>query len=115
MPFDKFVDQTTLWEERRKSTLQSLRSITVEELNKIAKEHEEEFLGDPSREQFLQALAEHPHGSFYHAVPEEGLEVVYCHDVDFGIWVLPGGGMGPLDEHGKRLIREAISGWRQPA
>src|SRR5262249_55327403 len=47
MPFDKFVDIQTITEARRKAIQQSLRSISVDELNKIAKDHEEEFLGDP--------------------------------------------------------------------
>jgi len=42
--------------------LESLRSISVYELNKIAKDHQEEFLDGPWREKFLRLIAEHPDG-----------------------------------------------------
>lgn len=41
--------------------------------------------------------------------PQEDIVVIYCRDEDFGLWILPGSGMGPLDETGKRHIREAIT------
>lgn len=110
MPFDKFVDLPELLKERRQGIQQSLRSISIEELNKIAKQHEDEFVGDPWREEFLRLMAEHPHASFYHAVPQKDIEVLYCRDEDFGLWVVPGTGSGPLTEQNKRLMKEAIEG-----
>jgi hypothetical protein len=109
MPFDKFVDLPTVLEERRKHMLESLRSISIDELRKLAKEHEEEFVDDPWRDKMLRLIEERPQASFYHAVPQENIVVVYCRDEDFGLWILPGSGMGPLDETGKRHIREAIT------
>ena len=108
MPFDKFVDLPAVWEERRKKMRESVRSISIDELKKLAKTHEEEFVDDPWRDKMLRLMEERPQASFYHAVPEENIVVVYCRDEDFGLWILPGSGMGPLDETGKRHIREAI-------
>ena len=109
MPFDKFLDMQTITEARRKAIQQSLRSISIDELNKIAKDHQEEFLDDPWREKFLRLIAECPDGSFYHAVLQEGVVIVYCRDEDFGLWILPGTGMGPLPEEAKRHMKEAIA------
>jgi hypothetical protein len=109
MPFDKFVDMATVLEERRKHMLESLRSISIDELRKLAKEHQDEFVDDPWRDKMLRLIEERPQASFYHAVPQENVVVVYCRDEDFGLWILPGSGMGPLDETGKRHIREAIT------
>ena len=109
MPFDKFVDIQTITEARRKAIHECLRSISVDELNKIAKDHREEFLDDPLRENFLRLIAERPDGSFYHAVLPEGIVIVYCRDEDFGLWLLPGIGMGPLPEDAKRHVKEAIA------
>ena len=109
MPFDKFLDIQTITEARRKAIRQSLRSISIAELNNIAKQHEEEFVGDPWRDEFLRLIAEHPDGSFYHAVLQEGVVIVYCHDEDLGLWILPGSGMGPLPEEAKRHVKEAIA------
>jgi hypothetical protein len=109
MPFDKFVDMATVLEERRKHMLGSLRSISIDELRKLAKEHQDEFVDDPWRDKMLRLIEERPQASFYHAVPQENVVVVYCPDEDFGLWILPGSGMGPLDETGKRYMREAIT------
>ncbi len=109
MPFDKFVDMPTVWEERQKHMRESLRSISIDELRKLAKEHQDEFVDDPWRDKLLRLIEERPQASFYHAVPQENVVVVYCRDEDFGLWILPGSGMGPLDETGKRHIKEAIT------
>ena len=108
MPFDKFVDIETLQEERRKHIRKSLRSISVDELRKLAKEHQEEFVDDPWRDKMLRLIEERPQASFYHAVPQENFVVIYCRDEDFGLWILPGSGMGPLPEEGKRHVKEAL-------
>jgi hypothetical protein len=109
MPFDKFLDIQTITEARRKAIQHSLRSVSIDELNKIAKDHQEEFRDDPWREKFLRLIAEHPDGSFYHAVLQEGVVIVYCRDEDFGLWILPGSGMGPLPVEAKRHVIEAIA------
>jgi hypothetical protein len=109
MPFDKFVDMETLSEERRRAVQESLQTVSIDELKKIAKEHEEEFVGDPWRDEFLRLIVEQPQASFYRAVPQPGAEVYYCRDADLGVWILPGSGMGPLDATGKRLMKEAIA------
>jgi hypothetical protein len=109
MPFDKFVGLSIVWEERRKNVRESLRSISIDELRKLAREHQDEFVDDPWRDKLLRLLEERPQASFYQAVPQEDIVVIYCRDEDFGLWILPGSGMGPLDETGKRHIREAIT------
>ena len=108
MPFDKFLDIQTITEARRKAIQQSLRTISVDELKKIARDQLAEFEGDPWQENFLRIIAERPQGSFYCAVVPEGATVLYCREEDTGVWILPGGGMGPLEDSGKRLLREAI-------
>src|SRR5271167_4532096 len=105
MPFDKFVDIETLQEERRKHILESLRSISIEELRKLAKEHQDEFVDDPWRDEFVRLMDEQPQRSFYTAVPQKDVVIYYCRDADFGVWVLVGSGMGPLDANGKRLMK----------
>ena len=108
MPFDKFLDIQTITEARRKAIQQSLRTLSVDELKKIARDELADFEGDPWQENFLRIIAERPQGSFYCAVVPEGATVLYCREEDTGVWILPGGGMGPLEDSGKRLLREAI-------
>src|SRR5690349_2322918 len=108
MPFDRFIDISVILEERRHRIQQSLRAISIDELNELARKHQDEFPGIRWREEFLALMADRPHANFYHAVPQDGVEVLYCRDAEFGIWVLPGSGIGLLDAEGKRLMNEAI-------
>jgi hypothetical protein len=110
MPFDKLKYPEELWEERQKSVHDSLSTITVDELKKIVKKHEEEFVENPARDEFLRLMEEQPQASFYAAVPQKDVVVYYCRDAQFGVWVLEGSGIGPLDANGKRLMKEAIEG-----
>jgi hypothetical protein len=110
MPFDPSIDINAVREERRKAVQESLQTISVEELRKVAKAHEEEFADDPSRDEFLRLMDEQPRASFYSAAPQQDIVVYYCRDADFGVWVLIGSGMGPLDADSKRLMKEAIEG-----
>jgi hypothetical protein len=110
MPFDKLKYPEELWEERRKAVEGSLEVISIDELKKIVKEHETEFVDDPARDEFLRLMTEQPRASFYRAVLQLNAEIYYCRDADFGVWVLSGSGMGPLDVNGKRLMKEAIEG-----
>ena len=111
MPFDKFIDIETLNEERRKAAHESLQSMTLAELRKVPKELSD-FEGDPWRENFVRLIAAHPRASFYRAVPQEGVIILYCPGEDTGVWFLRGGrisGMGPLPERAKRYMKEAIA------
>lgn len=110
MPFDKLKQPEELWEERRKAVAESLRPVSLEELSVTLKQHEDEFVGDPWRDEFERLVREQPHAIYYLAIPETGIVVYYCRDTDFGVWVVPGSGSGPLDETGKRVMKEAIEG-----
>jgi len=109
MPFDKLKYPAELLEERRKAIQKSIRPIGVDELTKIAREHDDEFVENPARGELQRLVAENPHGSFFHAVAQPDVEILYCRDTDFGIWVVPGRGIGPLDQTGKNAMKEAIA------
>ncbi len=109
MPFDKLIYPEELWKERRKMVAHSLRTMTLDELMSVKAEHEEEFRGTPWRDEFLRLMAEPPHATFFHAIPQKDAEVYYCHDADFGFWVLPHCGIGGLDATAKNLMKEAIA------
>lgn len=108
MPFDKLKYPSELWEERRKSVGKSLQAVSMAELLVTLKQHEEEFLDDPWRDEFLRLMQEQPRASFYRAIAQKDAVIYYCRDADFGVWVVPNSGMGPLDATGKRIMKEAI-------
>jgi hypothetical protein len=110
MAFDKF-DLEQLTKERRKAIRQSIRTVSTEELKKIG---EEIFTtaGDPWRDAFFGFIAENPGATFHHAVTSDNVNIVYCRDKDKGMWFLPGSGMGPLQTHGKQVMKETIEARR---
>ena len=108
MLFEKFEDAEAIDKDRRKAITKSIRIISVEELKKLG----DEMFDDPDRpwrDAFLQFIAEHPGATFYHASAGEGVIFVYSRDGDKGLWYLPGSGLGPLSEAGRRGMKEVIA------
>jgi hypothetical protein len=108
MPFEKFEDAEAIDNERRKAIAKSIRIISVEELRKLG----EEIFDEPDRpwrQTFLSLIAESPGATFYHASAGEGVIFLYSRDNDKGLWYLPGSGVGPLSNGGRRLMKEAIA------
>src|SRR4051794_1551951 len=107
MDFEKFRDGKKNDEDRRKSVTNSIRTINVEELKKLAEEifHSPD---DPWKQTLLQLIAENPGATFYHADAGEGVIFLYCLDVNKGLWFLPGSGMGPLSARARQMMKEAF-------
>jgi hypothetical protein len=114
MPFEKFVDVDTLNNERRKAIAKSIRTISADELKKLAEEvfHDTD---EPWRDTFFRLIAENPGGTFHHAVTSEGVVFLYYRDEDKGLWFLPGSGKGPLSAGGRQMMKEAIDGGHSAA
>ena len=109
MPFDKFEDIDKIDDDRRKSVTKSIRTISIEELKKLAEEifHSSD---DPWKQTLLQLIAENPGATFYHADAGEGVMVLYSRDIDKGLWYLSGSGMGPLSARARQMMKKAIEG-----
>ena len=107
MPFDKFEDIDKIDDDRCKSVTKSIRTISIEELKKLAEEifHSPD---DPWKQTLLQLIAENPGATFYHADAGEGVMVLYSRDIDKGLWYLSGSGMGPLSARARQMMKEAI-------
>lgn len=108
MPFEKFEDAEAIDDNRRKAIAKSIRIISIEELKKLG----DEIFDSPDRpwrQTASEFIAEHPGATFYHADAGQGVMFLYSHDGDKGLWYLPGSGLGPLSEGGRRLMKEAIA------
>jgi hypothetical protein len=108
MPFEEFEDVETINKDRRKAITKSIRIISIEELKKLG----QEIFDSPDRpwrETFLRLIEENPGGTFHHADAGEGVIFLYSRDADKGLWYLPGSGIGPLSEAGRRMMKEAIA------
>jgi hypothetical protein len=108
MPFEKFHDVEEIDSERRKAISKSIHVVSLEELKKLG----EEMFDSPDRpwrEEFLRFIAENKGATVYHAVIGEGAILLYCPDIDKGLWYLPGSGFGPLPDGGRQAMKEAIA------
>ena len=110
MALEKF-DFEKLSEDRRKSIAKTIRPITTDELKSLGNEIFK-FVDESWREVFFTFIADNPGATFHHAVTSDGVHLIYCRDKDKGMWFLPGQGKGPLQERGRRVMKEAIEGRR---
>jgi hypothetical protein len=108
MPFEKF-DLESLTAERRKAIAKSIRTISLDELNKLGQELFR-YADDPWRQTFFQFIAENRGGTFHHAITSDGVNILYCRDKDKGMWFLAGTGKGPLQARGRQIMKEMIQG-----
>ena len=104
MPFEGF-DFDKLSKDRREAISNSLRVVSAEELKQIGNEIFR-FADDPWRDAFFQFIAQNPHATYHHAVTSDNVNIVYCREKDKGMWFLPGSGMGPLQERGRKTMKE---------
>jgi hypothetical protein len=100
-----------LTEERRNSLARTVRPISGPELKALGDELFK-HIDDPWRDAYLEFIDSNPGASFYHATTSDGVHLLYCRDRDRGIWFLPGQGKGPLQESGRRTMKELIDGSR---
>src|SRR5215472_7205224 len=108
MPSDKFADIESVSDQRRRAIQESMKSMPVAELRKVVKELSE-FEGDSWQQKLVEVVETHPEESFYRAVTQEGVIILYCPGENIGVWFLPGSGMGPLPDQAKRHMKEAIA------
>ena len=108
MLLQKF-DLENLNKERRKAIAKSIRPIETKEVNKLGAEVFR-YADDPWRETFFKFLAENRECTIHHAVTSDGFNILYCRDRNKGMWFLPGSGMGPLQERGRKVMMEMITG-----
>lgn len=101
------LDINSITEERRKAIEKTIEPMAVDKLKKIGDELFP-FFDDPWREKYFQFIHEHLGSSFYHASTTDGIQFLYCHDQNRGIWFIPGTGLGPLQATGLSIMKHAV-------
>jgi hypothetical protein len=102
------LDINNLNEERRKALAASIRPISMDELKSLG-ESLFPVLNHPWRQAYFEFLEQHPTGRYHHGTTHDRVEILYCQDGDKGIWFLPGGGVGPLQEAGIEVMKEIVT------
>jgi hypothetical protein len=101
-------DINRVMETRRQSIAESIHPVSIEELKAIG-EGLFPFLDHPWRQAFFGFLEENATARFHHATTHDRIEIIYCQEKEKGIWFLPGGGTGPLQEAGLNIMKEIVA------
>ncbi len=101
------LDFESLSDERRKAIKESIKEISVAELKALG-EKLFPFVEHPWREVYFNFIAEHPSSTYYHATTAENIHVIYCHEVNKGMWFLPGSGRGPLQQRSLEALKAIV-------
>jgi len=101
------LDINSITDERRKAIEQTIESVGPDQLKKVGDELFRYF-DDPWREKYFQFIHENSGSSFYHASTKDGIQFLYCHDKNRGIWFIPGTGLGPLQAAGLAILKHTV-------
>jgi hypothetical protein len=101
------LDINEITDERRKSLAQTLQPVDLQRVKAIGEEIFR-YYDDPWREKFFAFLAENSAATFHHGTTSDGIQFVYCHDKNRGIWFMPQVGMGPLQPKGLAIMKELV-------
>ena len=108
MPFDT-VNMEEITEARRKAIKESIRTISVEELKALG-ERLFPLMDNPWRDKYFDFIAANAGATFHHATAHDGVQIIYCHAENKGIWFLPGTGMGPMQPKGLGILKKIVEG-----
>jgi hypothetical protein len=103
---DDWPDNTM--ENRRVVVRKTIRPATLDELKQLG-EKRFPVVTDPWCEKYSEFLKKNPSAKFYRAETPEGAEIVYCRDVEKGVWFLPGKGMGIIQPRGLQMLAEIVA------
>jgi hypothetical protein len=108
MPFET-VNLEEITEARRKGIAASIRTLSIEELKALG-EQLFPVAGDGWRENYFAFLDQNPGATFHHGVAPDGVQIIYCHAQDKGMWFKPGIGMGPMQSRGRAILKQIVEG-----
>jgi CRISPR/Cas system endoribonuclease Cas6 (RAMP superfamily) len=101
------LNMTEITEARRKTIAETIRPISVEELQKLSGDLFP-YADHPWRESFEQFIRENSGATYYHATTHDQIHILYCPSKDKGIWYLPGSGLGPLQAKGLKIMKQVV-------
>jgi hypothetical protein len=94
-------------ESQRHAVEESLHAISAAELKALTEELFP-YVEHPWLEKFLEVVNAPASGMFHHAVADNHIEVLYCHDKNVGMWFIRGLGRGPLQPQELNIMKEIV-------
>lgn len=101
------LDIDSIAEARQKAIKESIHAVGIEELKSLG-EALFPLLDNPWRDAYFAFLAENADQTFHRAAANDGIEIIYCHARERGMWFIPGQGMGPLQAKGLKTLKEIV-------
>ena len=98
-----------IMETRRHEVSESLRTISVAELKALTDELFP-YVDHPWLEKFSSVINDPSSGTIRHAIVDDHVHVLYCHDKDIGMWFIRGSGKGPLEPVHLKIMKEIVEG-----
>jgi hypothetical protein len=101
------LDLNEILKARSDAAKKSLRTISVPEIEALT----EVIFPDadhPWLEKIWEVVSDPTSGTFHHAVLDDHIEVLYCHDKNIGLWFIPGIGKGPLLPNHLKAMRQVV-------
>ena len=94
-------------DSRRAAIEDTIHTISLDEVKALG---EELFpiLDHPWREAYFKFIAENTNGTFYHAVTDDRIHIVYGRPAEKGMWFVQGSGRGPLGDKGLKILKEIV-------
>jgi hypothetical protein len=94
-------------ESRRHAVEESLSTISSAELKALT---DELFpsADHPWLEKFSEVISDPASGTIHHAMTDDHIHVLYCHDKNIGMWFIRGSGKGPLQPEQLQIMREIV-------
>jgi hypothetical protein len=96
-----------IMESRLHAVEESLNTISVAELKALTDELFP-FGNHPWLEKFSEVVSDPSSGTIHHAMADNRVHVLYCHDKHIGMWFLQGSGKGPLQPEQLNIMREIV-------
>jgi hypothetical protein len=87
----------------------SLRTISVAELKALTDDFFP-YADHPWLEKFSSVINDPASGTIHHAVVDDRVHILYCHDKDIGMWFILGVGKGPLEPVHLKIMKEIVEG-----
>ena len=94
-------------ESRCHAVEESLHTISVAELKALTDELFP-YVEHPWLEKFSEIVNDPTSGTFHHAMADERVHVLYCHDKDIGMWFIRENGKGPLQPEELKIFRGIV-------
>src|SRR4051812_36133168 len=103
------MNMEEITEDRRKALAASIHTISTDELKTLGDELFP-FLDHPWRETFFSFIRENSGATLHHAITNDHVHILYCRDLDKGMWFLPENGKGPLQAKGLAIMKQIVEG-----